>query len=117
MPKVYISAYSTLNYEFLDPFGEVVKEPFTVGFVELSDLQHFYKRIKPVLDKTQPDDYLALSGATAVSVVISQLWLQKHGIVRLLSFDKKKGPSGGYREIILTNTSLIPDDGPQKDNS
>jgi hypothetical protein len=117
MPKVYIASASNVNYEHLEEFGEVVKEPVTIGFVDLSDIRKFYDKVKTILDKTQPDDFLALSGSSIAGVVISNFWINKHGLVRLLSFDKRKGPNGGYREVVLPNTSLIPDDGTKQNDS
>lgn len=110
-PKVFIASFSSVNYESLNDFGELVKEPLTTGYVDFSDMSTFYKKFLPVLEKTKPEDFLALSGAAVACVVIAQLWLKYHGIVRMLSFDKKRGVNGGYKEVILTNALLVPDHG------
>jgi len=117
MPKVFISSFSNVNYDFLSEFGNVQQPPITVGYVDLSDLQSFYKKIKPILDRTSSEDFLALSGPAAIGVVITQFWLQKHGVIRLLSFNKKKGNLGGYQEVIIPNTSLIPPNEKETDDS
>lgn len=111
MSKVFIASASNVDYTHLEDYGEVIREPMTVGFVDLSDMTKFYDKIKPILEKTEHDDFLALSGTTIASVVIAHLWLKRHGVIRLLSFDRRKGPNGGYREIVLTDSQLVPDDG------
>jgi hypothetical protein len=110
MPKIFISSLSNVNYDHLDEFGTLVREPITTGYIDLTDISKFYKKVRPILAQTTPDDFLAVSGITVVSIVITKFWLDMHGVIRLLSFDKKKGTNGGYVETILTNTSLVPDD-------
>ena len=112
MSKVYICAASpSHNYDSLeDQFDEV--EVLVKGFVDITsapqNLKKFYDKLKPTLDKTSSEDFLLLSGPSLLCVVITQFWLQQHGIVRLLTFDKTNRQ---YKEVTLINIQPLPNDG------
>lgn len=108
--KVYISSFSNVDYTHLEEFGQVIREPITAGFIDLTNLRKFYEKVRPIVERIRPEDFLALSGTCVVGVLLSQFLLNRNGVVRLLSFDRNKGANGGYREVVMTNTQLIPDD-------
>lgn len=100
-PRVYVSNFAGHDYTEAEVYGEI--RSITQGFISFQSLDRLKFTIAQALQETTPDDWLLLSGTNIISVLASLLWYQKHGVVKILNFDKT---TRKYREIIFNQEHI-----------
>lgn len=106
--KLFVTNIAAVDYEpLIEKYGtELV--PMTQGYVDLTTpqgVEKLYKRIHKFLENSSPDDYLVLSGAAVISVIVYHFWVKWHKVVHVLTYNKK---IASYQEITLTDADLMP---------
>jgi hypothetical protein len=111
MNRLFITNLASLEYDSLEKqFPESETIFMSKGYVDLStpeSIKKFYDDVKKKLDSSTPEDYLVLSGASIIGVVLFMFWIQKHGVARIITYNKRLE---GYQEVTLTNVGMLPDD-------
>lgn len=95
--RVFVANYAGHDYAEAEPFGEI--RYITKGFISFGNLDRVKYQIAESILNTTKDDWLLLSGVSIINVLSALLWYERHGIVKLLNYDKS---GGKYREMILT---------------
>ena len=75
------------DFTAAERWGELVF--VTKGYTILSDLDKLEKKLQTHVDKSQPTDFIVLSGANILCSMFVLLWQKKHGYVNILHFSKK----------------------------
>lgn len=88
MAKVWIANYAGHPYDAAEKFGEF--HYMTRGYVSLGNLDRLVYDIVKKIVKTEPDDFLLLSGLCIISTIAATAWMLRHGRVKILHWDKKK---------------------------
>jgi len=96
-PRVFVANFAGHDYTKAKKYGEVVF--VTKGFISFQGLDRLKFQIAERLLDSRPEDWLALSGTNIINVLAGILWYQRHGVVKILNFDKT---SQTYRELIVT---------------
>lgn len=119
MPKIFITSIAAVDYEPLRRKygGDQEMISMTQGYVDLTtpeSVANLYQRVKRYLEQSSPEDFIVLSGAAVISVIVVHFWLKYHGIARVLTYNKR---SDSYQEVTLTDTDMIHHDKETQDNS
>jgi len=112
MPKLFATNYANVSYDSLEREYETPVVILTSGFIDVSNpagIKRIWEKIKPILDKSSPEDFLIISGSAPISIIISHFWMKHHGICRMLTFNRRID-GGKYVEVTLPGTSISPDD-------
>lgn len=112
MPKLYATNYANVAYDALEKEHGCPVEILTTGYIDVANpdgIKRLYAKVKPILDKSSPEDFLVITGAAPISIIIVQFWLRHHNVCRMLTFNRR-ADGGRYVEVILTNTYLSQDD-------
>ena len=99
--RVYITNFAGHDYAAAEKYGELIW--ITKGYVSFQSLDRVKFEVVEKIQGSTPDDWLLLSGTLLISVVAALAWLSKHGVVKLLIFDKK---DSSFRELIITHVNL-----------
>jgi len=91
MPKVFIPNKSVHDFSPALKFGDLVF--LSEGNVRRYNTSSVYRKFKPLLKYSSPDDYLLVSGLTTLNLIAAFILTQMHGRLNLLLFktqDNKK---------------------------
>lgn len=102
--RAYIANFSGHDYTALMKWAQEAKY-VTKGYVSFGSLDRVKYRVAEAIADSKPEDYLVLSGRAIICVLAAIMWIEKHGKVKLLVWDEKKG--GQYRELEVNKSSLI----------
>lgn len=94
--RVYIANYAGHDHKEAKKYGEF--KVITTGYVDFSAIDRLKFQIIRAIKDSRPDDWLLLSGANITNALAASLWIIKHGVVKILNFDRQ---SRVHREIIL----------------
>ena len=99
-PNVYVVNNSGHNIEDARRFGDII---------HLSDGPHsryatnnIYRQFKPILEASEPDDYLLLTGLTVMNVVAASILVLIHGRLNLL-IHRPKDNTYVWRELDMSD--------------
>jgi len=92
--KIFICNYAghdvsdAFRYTKLSP--EEAQINLTEGNVDIFDVDRLIYFIKNRLKESSPEDYLLLSGGNILNCIAFSIWLQMHGIVKILIYNAKE---------------------------
>jgi hypothetical protein len=98
---VYVTNYAGHDYLPAQKFGQL--KYLTSGFVDFRKIDRLKFEIAEKLKESKPEDYLCLSGSAFVCVIAAMIWLERHGSLNLLNFDKK---SDEYEETNINKRNI-----------
>ena len=75
----------------------------TTGYVSLGNYNRLLETIRNSLIDSEPEDFLLLSGLPFLNVLAAVYFINRHGGLNLLTWDKKYKT---YRKFKLTNEQL-----------
>lgn len=110
MPKLFATNFANVGYDAIEQEYNSPVLIMTYGFIDVSTpagLKRLVGKVLPIIKSASPEDFLIISGSSVISVIISNYWLKYHGVVRLLTFNRREN---GYVEVVLPNIELSPDD-------
>lgn len=113
MSQLLVTNYANVSYSELEEEYNTSIKVLTHGYINLSDpknIKKLYAKVRPIIEAASPEDFLVISGAAIISIMIVNWWLEFHPSVRMLTFTRKEN-GGKYNEVILTRTSITPDNG------
>lgn len=98
-PKVYIVNKSTHDYSAAECFGDLV-------FLSKNNLKKYstsqaYRIFYPILEKSNPKDYLLVSGMPMHCLVAAFILTNNHKRLNLLLFAEKNNKKKYYERIII----------------
>jgi hypothetical protein len=95
VPKVYVVNRGCHDYSGASKFGQLVY--LSESSMDRFDLSKIWRKFKPVLDESSPEDFILLSGLTVMSIVATTIFSQLHGKLNILIFKGyKKSNKGEY---------------------
>lgn len=65
-------------------------EILTTGYIKLNNLDFLFTRVWPKIEKSSPDDFLVMSGNSAVCAIVATIWYKYHGICHMLVRDQRR---------------------------
>jgi hypothetical protein len=86
-------------------------EILTTGYIKLHNLDFLFTRVWPKIVKASPDDFLVMSGNSAVCSVIALIWYKYHGICHMLVRDQKRSGEVSYYPVTLPPGDWASNDG------
>jgi len=109
MSKVYVVSQQTgFDMSSALDFGEAVTL-FPSGTAIYLDADEFVRIARRKLSAMEPEDYLLLAGdPVAMGIAFAVAAEVTGGFVRVLKWDRRKGPTGGYR-VVPVNLEAQPD--------
>lgn len=99
MRNVYIVNKGVHDYSAAEIYGTL--KCLSVGNLKKYDTSKIYRRFKPILDNSAPEDYILLTGLQTANVVATFIMAMLHGRINLLIFRPGKGGKKEYLERIL----------------
>ena len=84
MPKVYVINRSAHDYSGAERWGDIAF--LSEGPVNRYATNKIYRMSKEVLAKSNPDDYILLTGLTVMAVIASAIFAVRHKRLNLLIF-------------------------------
>lgn len=103
-PRVFITNYAGHTYTKAETFGAL--KWLTKGYVSFGSLDRLRADLAAkIIDMTRPDDFLLLSGNSALCSFAALLWFFHHGQVKLLVHDKKS-IDDSYRVVLFTSENM-----------
>jgi hypothetical protein len=101
MPRVWVVNFAGHNHSKAETYGEL--RFITKGYVSLGSMDRVLFEVVESIAQTEPDDFMLPCGLLILNVIASAAWLHRHGVMRVLIWDKK-GPT--YREVEYTGEHL-----------
>ena len=98
--KVYVTNLGFHDYSAAKRFGDIVA--CTRGNIDLRQTDRIEARIQLVLDQSDSDDYLLISGHPLVVALCIGYWFRLHRTVNLLYFDAMLG------DYLVRSTDFTP---------
>ncbi len=112
MTRLLATNFSNVGYDDLEiQYGTSV-EILTTGFIDISSpagIKRLHDKVMPIIRSASPEDFLVISGASGISIIISHLWLREHGTLKMLTYNRRYN-GGKYVEVIYSGVQLSPDD-------
>jgi len=98
-PKVYVVNKSTHDFSAAKSFGDII-------FLSKHNLQKFstsqaYRIFYPILEKSNPEDYLIVSGMPMHCLVAAFILTNKHKRLNLLLFTEKNNKKKYLERVII----------------
>lgn len=90
MSKVYIlvdSPRSNINFLPAEQYGEL--RILFDNNVSPTHLQRIYPELREMLSRIEKDDYLIPTGPPALIALAGHIWLDKLGVINLLTWDRE----------------------------
>jgi len=100
-PNVYVVNRSSHDFTDAHRFGDVVF--LSEGIQPRYETNHIYRQFKPLLEVSEPHDYLLLTGLTVMNVIAASIMAVQHGQINLLIH---KAETNSYVERRLSLTDL-----------
>jgi len=85
--KVVIINDSGQNFNELKQYGEFYV--LTKGFLNLNDIRSLAYNLRPKLENIEPNDYIVVTGATTLSIIVVYYVIKKFGRIKIITFYKK----------------------------
>lgn len=105
---VWITNFAGHDYSDAAEWGDL--QYLTKGYVRPDRPDRIlYDITTKIAEETSPDDWLLPSGLLLLNIFAGIAWMEKHGTLRLLQFDRKFARSDGrpaYREVIITRSQI-----------
>jgi hypothetical protein len=101
MPRVWVVNFAGHNHSKAETYGEL--RFITKGYVSLGSMDRVLFEVVESIAQTEPDDFMLPCGLLILNVIASAACLHRHGVMRVLIWDKK-GPT--YREVEYTGEHL-----------
>lgn len=83
--RVYIAGLARHDYEPAKDYGDLVV--VVSGQLDLSDVDAMRDIVTKALNRSEPDDYIILSGAPILGVLCVMEMLRRHGCVNVLQWN------------------------------
>ena len=100
MPKVYIPNKSSHNFDSAKQYGELVY--VTEGNVNRYATNKIYRQVAEVMQDSQPDDYIIVTGLPELQIILTSYFVCRHGKLNLLLFQSREGKVHYVvRELVL----------------
>lgn len=96
MSTVFVINKSCHEFGPAKEYGQLVF--MTEGALDRFNTSKMFRSFKPFIDRSQPEDYLLLTGMTVMNAVACAMFSHKHGRLNLLIFKERKGGEGQYLE-------------------
>lgn len=96
MPNIFVVNKSCHSFTAAEEFGSIIY--MTEGALERFNTSKMFRSFKPFIDRSQPEDYILLTGLTVMNVIACSMFSAKHGRLNLLIFKDQKGGEGLYLE-------------------
>jgi len=103
LERVFVANYAGHDYSAAEVYGAI--NWITRGYVSFQSLDRVKFQIAEAIAQSQPGDWLLVSGTPLINLLAGVLWMEKHGTMKLLVYDKKFPTQ--YREMIVTRKNLI----------
>jgi len=100
VPNVYVPNKSIHDFSAAEEFGNLVF--LSEGNVKKYATNLIYRQFNKILRKSEPDDYLLVTGLTTLNLVACHILTKLHGRVNLLLFKPGKGGKKEYLERIIS---------------
>lgn len=88
MPNVLITNKGFHDYSDAKRFGKLIF--MSEGSLPPFDINNMARTFKPYIEKSNPEDFILLTGLTSMCSVISSMFAFKHGQVNWLIFKNGK---------------------------
>jgi hypothetical protein len=114
MPRLFATNFANVGYDDVEREYNSTVEILTTGFIDLSapdGMKNLYKKVMPKISSSSPEDLVVISGASVISGIIMHMWLKYHGVIRMLTFNRRAN-GGKYIEVIYADVQLSPDNNP-----
>ncbi len=92
--KIYIPNKGAHDFSKATQYGELVY--LSTGKVPLNSIGAIYRTFEPVIEKSQPEDYILICGPTTLNVILGSLFSFKHHRLNLLIWNIGKDGDGSY---------------------
>lgn len=97
--RVYIPNKSVHDFSAAEPFGRLVY--LSTGTVKKYATNIMYRQFYEILQHSDPEDYILVTGLTSLNIVASYIMQQLHGRVNLLLFKPYRDGRKEYIERII----------------
>jgi hypothetical protein len=99
-PKVYIPNRSTHDFSAAEIYGDLV-------FLSSKNISSFktnriFRKFYEILKDSDCEDYILLTGLTALNVIAAIIMEELHGRVNLLIFNPRSGKRNYVERVIMT---------------
>ena len=84
--NVFIINSGTHDYSAAQKFGKLIV--LSKGYFNRHDVGKIARQFAVILNQSNPDDYLLVSGSTIMNSVASAIFAHTHGVLNLLIFKK-----------------------------
>lgn len=99
MSKVYVVNKSCHDFTSAEDFGDVVF--MTEGALDRFNTSKMFRAFKPFIERSDPSDYILLTGMTVMNSIACAMFAKKHGKLNLLIYKDRRGGKGLYLEKIM----------------
>lgn len=99
-PRVFVTNFAGHDYSKAEKFGTII--PLTRGNLDFGSLDRVKYYLAERIVLSTEDDYVALSGSSFIAAVVCCLWMELHGQVKILNYDKM---TDEYRLFVMTARS------------
>ena len=99
LKKVLVVNRSSHDYSKAESFGELTF--MTEGSLNRFATSKMYRVFKPFIDRSEPLDYILLSGLSVMCSVACAMFAAKHGRLNLLIYKPDPRDPGNYQERII----------------
>lgn len=82
MPRVFVVNQSGHDFNPAKKFGELTF--LSRGQINRYSVNEMYRRFSPILDRSEPGDYILCTALTQMNMVATAIFARKHGRVNLL---------------------------------
>lgn len=112
MPRLLATNFSNVGYDELEKEYGTTVEVLTTGFIDIANpagIKRIHDKVMPIIKSASPEDFLVISGAAGISIIISHLWIRYHGVLKMLTFNRRVN-GGRYVEVVYPGVEISPDD-------
>jgi hypothetical protein len=84
-PNIYVTNRAAHDFTSARDFGDLVF--LTEGLVDKFKTNKLYRLMKPIIESSEPEDFILVSGLTILSCIACAMFAVKHERLNLLIYD------------------------------